>query len=207
MKSEVRERSSKVKAAAKAKVPGWDAIAAQTRAAVRDLMVPARAGIRVEEKQHQRGICEEALLFPIDFKKDDVVMKYPAPIGPREARQMIDEMPTPLRTPKDDTFIKLYVRVLRHEVPVRRARVRLADIVPFDPPSVDRVRMFLREQPSVVARLAAGLKSGQHGMTLYRNLAGELVMSDDYCAFVVATDLGLERVNAAILGEAFETAS
>ena len=122
--------------------------------------------------------------------------------GRKELEAVVaSEHENPWAAPIDETGVKLLTGSYRGEIPSVLTRVKVADLVPFDLPTVQRIRGQLRENPTIAAWLADLLESGQRRFVTYRDPAGRLVMFDDYAAYTVAVDNAFESVDVEILGE------
>jgi len=122
--------------------------------------------------------------------------------GRKELEAVVaSEHENPWAAPIDETGVKLLTGSYRGEIPSVLTRVKVADLMPSDPPTVQRIRCLLRENPTIAMALVDLLRSGLRGFVTYRNAAGRLVMFDDYAAYTVAIDNAFESVDFQILGE------
>lgn len=108
-------------------------------------------------------------------------------------------------TPDDPAFVEKFKRCHAGEAPVRRARVKVADIVPVWEPGVNRARLFLIEEPTtreLFADMVRDPKMRKKNLfTLYKGDDGRIMMSDDYTKFAMALDLGVQDVEAVVMDD------
>ena len=103
--------------------------------------------------------------------------------------------------PIDPSLVNLLKSAMRKEIPVARATVVLADLEVHHPPTLERVRASIQEEPSLYRAVVETVSEERPCMVVYRNEAGRLVMFDDYLLYVAAQDVGLQEVDVQILGE------
>ena len=103
--------------------------------------------------------------------------------------------------PLDDRLVALIRRVERREIPSSKTSVPLAELEVHHPPTLEKVRANLRENPSTHNSLVKLMLDERPRLLVYRNEAGRLVMFDDYAKFAVAQELGFRQVRVQILGE------
>ncbi len=107
--------------------------------------------------------------------------------------------------PVDDHLIQMIADVEKGKLPRRTTTVRLVDVDVHHSPTLATARAGLVEEPSlhgIHAELVKDMLAKRPTWIVYRAENGRLVMFDDYLAYVVAQEIGLEWVNVQILGEA-----
>ena len=101
--------------------------------------------------------------------------------------------------PVDARVKDLLRRAHAGDVPMTRATARLADLEVHHPPTLQKVRASLHEEPSIRNSMALVLLNERPPFLVYRNDAGRLVMFDDYVKYAVAQGMGLKDVRVDII--------
>jgi hypothetical protein len=109
------------------------------------------------------------------------------------------ESPVHPNSPRDERVVALEVGLIQGTVSVVQTTVPLASLHVHHPQTLHRARASLREEPSLHAAIIQRVLSGAMVWHVYRDDSGELVMYDDYAAYVVSQELGHEMVAVKIL--------
>jgi hypothetical protein len=101
--------------------------------------------------------------------------------------------------PLDQDLLALMDRVARGAAPSRRTVVPVVGLTVHHRPTLERTRVMLREEPSLVASVEEHLPEAY--LLVYRNDLNHLVVFDDYVQLAVGQQVGRERIGVQILGE------
>jgi hypothetical protein len=123
----------------------------------------------------------------------------PQPRTPRRIAVKNLKAPAHLNSPRDERLVALEVGLIQGTVTVVRTTVPLASLRVHHPQTLHRVRASLREEPSLHATIVQRVQAGALVWHVYRDENGELVMYDDYAAYLVAQELGREMIDVKIL--------
>jgi hypothetical protein len=109
------------------------------------------------------------------------------------------ETPVNPNAPRDEHVMALEVGLIQGTVSVVQATVPLGSLRAHHPQTLHRTRASLRDEPALHAAIVQRVLAGSMVWHVYRDESGGLVMYDDYAAYLVSQEMGLEMAEVKIL--------